>query len=396
MDARASPMARWFPPLLAEHAYWGMYPWQWLCLMVVVTATPFLSLLIQRLALAAGGWLARFTPNSWDDEMVVSARGPTRLLAAAGLLWGATRPLALPGPVDTGIEVAARGAVIFSVGWFLLRFLRQAALHLGQQASDEPKEAARARAVQTQLAVLRAVFEVAIWIVGSALVLIQFDVVRNVGVSLLASAGIAGLAIGLAAQKSLSSVLAGIQLSITQPIRIGDVIIVEGDYGEVEDITLTYVLVRFWDLRRIVVPISHFLEKPFQNWSRGPPRLLGSVTLEVDFTTDVERVREKLREVLEAAPEGLWDRAVAQLQVTDAGDRTIRLRALVSAMGPERLWDLRCLVREQLVAYLAHHTEWLARTRTQVPPGAPKEAAALDPTEAAAAAANAAAARAQG
>src|SRR5262249_19578259 len=156
--------------------------------------------------------------------------------------------------------------------------------------------------------------------------------------SLLASAGIAGLAIGLAAQKSLSTILAGIQLSVTQPIRIGDVVILEGDFGTIEDITLTFVMVRFWDLRRMVVPISYFLENPFQNWSRGEPRLLGAVTLDVDFTTDVEQMRQKLKEVLDGMPEGLWDGALGQLQVVDTSDRTIRLRALVSAMGPDKLW----------------------------------------------------------
>jgi len=233
--------------------------------------------------------------------------------------------------------------------------------------------------------VLRAVFEVAIWVVGAALVLIQFDVVRNVGVSLLASAGIAGLAVGLAAQKSLSNILAGIQLSVTQPVRIGDVIIVEGDYGTVEDITLTYVVVRYWDLRHIVVPISYFLEKPFQNWSRGEPRMLGAVTLEVDFTADVEQVRKRLLELVEKEGKPLWDGGLAQLQVTDASDRTMKLRALVSAVGPEHLWDLRCLVRERLVSYLAQHPDWLPRTRAQAPLGMARSAvdaaAAMPPRE---------------
>src|SRR6185295_1711781 len=264
--------------------------------------------------------------------------------------------------------------VVVSVGWFLVRFLRQAAIHIGTQVTKDPKEAARARAVQTQLAVLRAVFEAAIWVIGAALVLIQFDVVKNVGVSLLASAGIAGLAVGLAAQKSLSSVLAGIQLSVTQPIRIGDVVILEGDYGTVEDISLTYVTVKFWDLRRLVVPISYFLEKPFQNWSRGEPRLLGTVTVDVDYTADVGALRQKLKQVMAAAPEGMWDGAVAMLQVVDSLDRTIRVRALVSAMGPEKLWDLRCLVREQLVAFLVEHPDWLPRTRASAPQGTPSAA----------------------
>src|SRR6185436_17205389 len=333
MDPRASPLTHWFPPFLTEHALWGMLLWQWIGLVVVGVATPFLSTLLQAAWLVVGGRLARLTTTTWDDVLVDSSRGPSRTLWAAGLLFGGTRPLVLREPVETAVEVVSRACVVVSVGWFLLRFLRLAADHIGTQVAKDPKEAARARAVQTQLAVLRAVFEAAIWMIGAALVLIQFDVVRNVGVSLLASAGIAGLAVGLAAQKSLSSILAGIQLSVTQPIRIGDVVILEGDFGTVEDITLTYVTVKFWDLRRIVVPISYFLEKPFQNWSRGEPRLLGTVTLDVDYTVDVEAVRRRLREVIAAAPEGMWDGGVAQLQVTDSAERTMRIRALVSAMG---------------------------------------------------------------
>ncbi|HVE82578.1 MAG TPA: mechanosensitive ion channel domain-containing protein [Myxococcales bacterium] len=385
MDARSAPIAHWFPALLSEHSLWGMYLWQWLGLLLVVLATPVLSILFQRLTLAVGLRLARLTSTQWDDELVTSGQGPTRLMAGAAFLFGATRPLWLRESVDVVVEVLARTAVIVSVGWYLLRFLRQAAVHIGKRVTEDPVERARARAVQTQLAVLRAVFEVAIWVVGAALVLIQFDVVRNVGVSLLASAGIAGLAVGLAAQKSLSNILAGIQLSVTQPVRIGDVIIVEGDYGTVEDITLTYVVVRYWDLRHIVVPISYFLEKPFQNWSRGEPRMLGAVTLEVDFTADVEQVRKRLLELVEKEGKPLWDGGLAQLQVTDASDRTMKLRALVSAVGPEHLWDLRCLVRERLVSYLAQHPDWLPRTRAQAPLGMARSAvdaaAAMPPRE---------------
>lgn len=375
MDARSAPLARWVPPL-TERALWGMYLWQWLGLLLVLTALPVLTYLIQRLALAIGGRLARLTSTTLDDRLVSTGRGPTRLLAAAALLYGATRPLWLPEPVDTVVEVVARSMVVVSTAWFLLRLLHWGVANVGRRVSKDPAEAARARAVQTQIAVLRAVFEVAIWVVGAALVLVQFDVVRNVGVSLLASAGIAGLAIGLAAQKSLSNILAGIQLSVTQPIRIGDVVIVEGDFGTVQDITLTYVVVRFWDLRHMVVPISYFLEKPFQNWSRGEPRLLGTATLEVDYSTDVEQVRRRLKEVLEAEGAPLWDGAVGQLQVTDVSERTVRLRALVSAQGPGELWDLRCLVRERLLSFVAQHPEWLPRTRASGQPGDTQQAEA--------------------
>jgi small-conductance mechanosensitive channel len=377
MDPRAAPIAGWFPPLLTERAVWGLYGWQWLTFILALAVVPVAAVLLERALLAVGRRLARLTSFTWDNEAIEASRGPARLLFGAGLLYASTRPLWLPPLLDWVMEILARSGVVVAVSWFLLRFLRSMSEHLGERvASKDPEKAERARAVQTQLAVLRRVLEVAIWLVGAALLLMQFDVVRNMGVSLLASAGIAGLVIGFAAQKSLSNLLAGIQLSMTQPIRIGDSVVVEGDFGTVEEITLTFVVVRVWDLRRIVMPISHFLEKPFQNWSRGSNQILGAVTFDVDFTTDVEVIRREVRRVLEHEGHELWDGKVAEVAVTDATERTIRLRALMSAPGPDTLWKLRCLVRERVVAFVVtHHPDWLARTRTS---GPPSQAAAVE------------------
>jgi small-conductance mechanosensitive channel len=233
------------------------------------------------------------------------------------------------------------------------------------------KDAGRARGLHTQLVVLRSVFEAATYLIGAALLLMQFETVRNVGVSLLASAGIAGLVIGLAAQKSISSLLAGIQLSITQPIRIGDTVIVENEWGTVEEITLTYVVVKAWDERRLVIPIAQFLDKPFQNWSKGGRTMLGPVLLLVDFTTDLEALRTELRRILENEGKALWDGKVATVVVLEVLDRTLQVRALVSST-PEDLFDLRCLVREKMMAYLRSRPEWLPITRTEPRPTPPQ------------------------
>jgi small-conductance mechanosensitive channel len=183
--------------------------------------------------------------------------------------------------------------------------------------------------------------------------LLQFEVVRSIGLSLLASAGVAGIVLGLAAQRTLGSLFAGIQLSITQPIRIGDDVIIEGEFGTIEEITLTYVVVKVWDERRLIVPMSRFLEQPFQNWTKVASELHGTVMLYTDFTLPVDLLRREVERLLENHP--LWDRRTKAVHVTDAKERTLEVRVLVSAANGGNLFNLRAELREKLVA-------WLART----------------------------------
>jgi small-conductance mechanosensitive channel len=177
-----------------------------------------------------------------------------------------------------------------------------------------------------------------------------FDSVRALGRSILASAGVAGIIIGIAAQRTLATLLAGVQIAFTQPIRLDDVVIVEGEWGRVEEITLTYVVVAIWDLRRMVLPITYFIEKPFQNWTRASADLLGSVFLYMDYSVPIAPLRAELDRILEGSK--LWDRKVKVLQVTDAKEHTIELRILVSAADSSIAWDLRCDVREKMVDFL--------------------------------------------
>jgi small-conductance mechanosensitive channel len=184
-------------------------------------------------------------------------------------------------------------------------------------------------------------------------VLLTFDRVREIGFSLLASAGVVGIILGFAAQRSLATLFAGIQIALTQPIRIDDVVIVENEWGWIEEITLTYVVVKIWDQRRLVVPITYFIEKPFQNWTRKTAELLGSVYLYADYRLPVSEIRQELQKILQAAPQ--WDQRVGVLQVTDASERTIQLRALMSAADSPQAWELRCHVREKLVEFMQLH-----------------------------------------
>src|SRR4030095_548351 len=223
-----------------------------------------------------------------------------------------------------------------------------------------------ARKIFTQVSVIRKIIVTAVVIVATGSILMMFDPVRQFGSSILASAGIAGIVIGFAAQKTLGNVLAGIQIALTQPLLIDDIVVVEGEFGQIEEITLTYVIVRTWDLRRLVFPITYFVEKPFQNWSRVSTDLLGTVILYLDYQVPMAELREELKRLIENNPK--WDRKVCGLQVTDAKQSTIEVRALVSSADPGKAFDLRCEVREGLIQFLCrNYPESLPRIRVEEP-----------------------------
>ena len=223
----------------------------------------------------------------------------------------------------------------------------------------------RARQVYTQVTILRRIAIVFIIILAIGGFALSFETFRKLGTGLLASAGIIGLVIGFAAQKILGNLLAGIQIAITQPIRLDDVVIVENEWGRIEEITLTYVVVRIWDLRRLVLPISYFIEKPFQNWTRVSADILGTVYLYLDYTIPVEEIRTKLTEILESSNK--WNREVNSVQVTNTTEKTVEVRALMSAGDASLAWDLRCEVREKLINHLKESfPETFPLTRVQL------------------------------
>ncbi len=207
-----------------------------------------------------------------------------------------------------------------------------------------------ARKHTTQMRILQRVGMIIILVVTIAAMLMTFDQVRQYGVSLLASAGAAGIVVGLSLQPLLKNLVAGIQLAITQPIRLDDAVIVEGEWGNIEEITATYVVVRLWDWRRMVVPLSYFIEHVFQNWTREDSALIGTVMLYVDYTAPVEAMRAKLEEIAQAST--LWDRKVVNMQVTDFKNDTMEIRMLISAGTAGRVFDIRCEVREKMIAWL--------------------------------------------
>lgn len=223
----------------------------------------------------------------------------------------------------------------------------------------------RARRLRTQVVVVRRITVALTVVTAFAAMLMTFQSVRTIGASLLASAGVLGIVAGLAAQTTLANVFAGLQLAFTDHLRIDDVVVVEGEWGRIEELTLTYVVVHLWDERRLVLPSTYFTTKPFQNWTRDESRVLGSVLLHVDFNLPVEPVRRELERVVAASP--LWDQRNCSLQVVDVTPSTMVLRALMSAADASSSWDLRCEVREKLIDFLtARYPEALPRVRADV------------------------------
>jgi small-conductance mechanosensitive channel len=276
---------------------------------------------------------------------------------------GAMLPVAnfsLPVVLDIGHALLV--ALILTAGWAAGIALDIAITIYLRRFRTDAEDNLLARKHVTQMRILQRVATslLAILTIGAALM--TFDAVRQYGVSLFASAGAAGIVIGLAARPLFTNLFAGIQIAMTQPIRVEDQVVVEGENGWIERITSTYIVIRIWDLRRMIVPLSYFIDKPFQNWTYEDPSQLGAVILHVDYSVPVDRVRQKLEEIVRASP--LWDGKVANLQVTDASGSAIELRALVSARNPSQTWDLRCEVREKLIGFLqAEYPSALPRQR---------------------------------
>jgi small-conductance mechanosensitive channel len=256
-------------------------------------------------------------------------------------------------------------AFVVALGWTAGKALDIAAELYLKRFRTDVEDNLLARKHVTQVNILRRAAQTLLVNITISAALMTVPGVRQYGLSLFASAGAAGIVVGLAARPVLSNLLAGIQIALTQPIRVEDSVVVEGEWGWIETITSTYVVVRVWDLRRMVVPLSYFIEKPFQNWTYESAALLGAVTLHVDYTAPLPLLRERLREIVEGS--SLWDGRTVGLQVTDTTENTMELRALVSGRNAGDTFDLRCLVREGLISFLrSEHAGALPRRRTEL------------------------------
>ena len=309
--------------------------------------------------------IARATPWEADEDVVRRARGPAGLIFALGAVQLARPSLTLSEGLHAFLEHALSLTLIAGVTWLVIRMVSVLGLVILRRHRVDVADNIAARRIHTQIRVIERVVSALVVMIGVAAMLMTFPQIRQLGASLLASAGIAGIVLGMAARPTISNFIAGLQIALTQPIRLDDVVIVQGEWGRIEEITTTYVVVRIWDQRRLIVPFSQFIEQSFQNWTRTGAEILGTVFVYADYTVPVESVRKKLKEIAKNSED--WDGRVVGLQVTGASEQTVELRALVSAADASKAWNLRCHVREQLVRFLQEsHPESLPRTRLEV------------------------------
>jgi small-conductance mechanosensitive channel len=336
-------------------------------------ATYALSVLLVFAVLAAFLFILNKAVNSWlksdSYELFSRLRKKIRvpvilLLVFLSLVIPASffdheiRPLEPLGAVMSAM-------VIIFISWILIQSVYLIKHFVLGKFNMDDDDNLRARKIYTQFRVLENIILFMIIVVALSLILMSFESIRRIGVSLIASAGVAGIIIGFAAQKAIGTILAGIQIALSQPIRLDDVVIVENEWGRIEEINLTYVVVAIWDKRRLVLPTTYFIETPFQNWTRTTSEILGTVFIYADYSLPVDAIRKELDRILEGNP--LWDGEVKVVQVTDTTDRTVEVRVLVSAKDSSTAWDLRVEVREKLLSFLQlRYPECLPKARLEI------------------------------
>jgi small-conductance mechanosensitive channel len=313
------------------------------------------------------------TDSKLDDLFVPLVGKSLRVIAPVLGIIFALPLLGLP-PAYAGILGRATSILlIVAVAVILFQAVTLAEKAVLIQYDIKATDNLQARKVYTQIHVISKLLYAIIVLFTICSVLMLFAEVRSYGKSILASAGVIGIVIGFAAQKTIANLFAGFQLAMTQPIRLDDVVIVEGEWGRIEEITLTYVIIHIWDARRLVVPLSYFIDRPFQNWTRVSAELLGSVFLWMDYSLPLDETRQALKEIIETNP--LWDQRFWNLQVNEANERAMQIRILATAADSSKSWDLRCEVREKLIAYIQkNHPQSLPQVRAsfeRTPPAAP-------------------------
>ncbi|MGC1107620.1 MAG: mechanosensitive ion channel family protein [Candidatus Acidiferrales bacterium] len=339
---------------------------------VILAAAIIFALAVHFIAFWLLRRLARRKGALLDQSLVKRGQGPSRwifpLLAVLVVLPG----LPLPAKLMSALEHVTGLGLIAAIAWLVILISEITSDVLAGRYRVDVADNLLARRIQTQFHMLHRIVVVLVSIVAVSIMLMTFPAIKHIGMSILASAGLAGLVVGLAMKGTLSNLVAGVQIAFTQPFRLEDAVVIEGDWGWVEEIGTMYVVVRIWDLRRLVLPLSYFLDHPFENWTRTSADLLGYVYLNVDYTVPIDELRVEFRRICESTK--LWKGQVCVLQASDATEHTVQIRALMDARNSNDAWDLRCYVREKLIQFLQEkHPRSLPRYRAQLESKLPTE-----------------------
>ncbi len=333
--------------------------------------TAGIAVLVALVLHAVGATLVRRVTRSLPlaSRIANACRAPTRCVLPLVALQAVWQIAPRNFPLIADIRHANVLLLLACLTWLGLRVVRGTAQGIMASYPLEVADNLSARRVHTQAKVLANALGIGILVTGLGAMLMTFPEARQFGASLLASAGVVGIIVGMAARPVLGNLLAGLQIALGQPLRIDDVLIVQGEWGRVEEITGTYVVLKIWDQRRLIIPLQWFIENPFQNWSRRNPELIGTVFLWVDYTTPVPVLREALGRICAASP--AWDRRYYKLDVTDTAAHGIQLRVEVTAANADLLWRVRCDVREGMVDFLQReYPQQLPRMRAELHPQA--------------------------
>ncbi|OCR22871.1 mechanosensitive ion channel protein MscS [Pseudomonas syringae] len=349
---------------LLPQSWLELLPLPWLRTVIVACFAVLVALLIRWVAFT----VLRRIANSFvlPQQLLHRAANPTVWLLpllALQTVWTAAPDDLLMIPTVRHVNGLL---VIAGFTWLVLSCVNAVGEAVAIHNPLDIEDNLNARRIQTQVRVLVRCVNALVLLFGTGLILMSFPAVAQIGTSLLASAGLAGLAAGFAAKPVLGNLIAGLQIAISQPIRLDDVVIVEGEWGRVEEISGTYVVIKIWDERRMVVPLQYFIEKPFQNWTRATSSLIGSVFVWVDYSLPVEDLRAEVQRICEDIPH-LWDGRVCVLQVADTNAKAMQLRVLLSSADSSRSWDARCHMRERLIAFIAkQYPQSLPMLRTEI------------------------------
>jgi small-conductance mechanosensitive channel len=322
----------------------------WIFSVSVLAAAVILGIIVYWIVIQMVSTITRRRSQLLHESILSHCRGPFRIIFPAIFLLLCLSVLEFSKRAVDTIGDFISVLLIGSVAWLFIRLIYVIEDLVLMKYNIQQKDNLRARRIHTQFGIVKRILIVIIGTFAIAAALMSFEKFSRIGTGILASAGVLGLVVGLAAQRTIGNLLAGIQIAVTQPIRLDDVVVVENEWGKVEEISLTYVVIKLWDLRRLILPISYFIEKPFQNWTRVSAEILGTVLFYVDYSVPVQAVRGELFRILKDSD--LWDGKTWNLEVTNTTEHTVELRALVGSWNSDTLWRLRCEVREKLIEFI--------------------------------------------